>query len=49
MRIVQPKEFKVVSLRECPTPQDQQLCDRSDKAAAMRETPGLPPSPIGGD
>lgn len=29
-----PKEFKVVSLRECPTPKEMQLCDTPDKAAA---------------
>jgi DNA repair protein RadC len=29
----QPQEFKVVSLRECPTPDALQLCDTPDKAA----------------
>jgi DNA repair protein RadC len=29
----QPHEFKVVSLRECPTPDALQLCDTPDKAA----------------
>lgn len=29
-----PKEFKVLALRECPTPADMQLCDTPDKAAA---------------
>lgn len=29
-----PKEFKVVALRECPTPEEMQLCDTPDKAAA---------------
>jgi hypothetical protein len=29
-----PKEFKVQSLRECPTPAEMQLCDTPDKAAA---------------
>lgn len=29
-----PKEFKVVALRECPTPDDMLLCDTPDKAAA---------------
>jgi DNA repair protein RadC len=29
-----PKEFKVLSLRECPTPAEMQLCDTPDKAAA---------------
>lgn len=28
-----PKEFKVVALRECPTPEEMQLCDTPDKAA----------------
>ena len=28
-----PHEFKVVSLRECPTPDDLMLCDTPDKAA----------------
>jgi len=30
----QPCEYKVVALRECPTPQDLALCDTPDKAAA---------------
>ncbi len=34
MHIVQPQEFKVVSLRECPTPEVQRVCDTPDKAAA---------------
>jgi DNA repair protein RadC len=29
-----PKEFKIQSLRECPTPAEMQLCDTPDKAAA---------------
>jgi DNA repair protein RadC len=29
-----PKEFKVQTLRECPTPAELQLCDTPDKAAA---------------
>ncbi len=29
----QPREFKVVSLRECPTPDTLQLCDTPQKAA----------------
>jgi len=39
-----PKEFKLVSLRECPTPAEMQLCDTPDKAAAYwREyVPGHP-------
>jgi DNA repair protein RadC len=28
-----PHEFKVVALRECPTPDDMVLCDTPDKAA----------------
>ena len=30
----QPKEFKLVALRECPTPDAMQLCDTPEKAAA---------------
>jgi DNA repair protein RadC len=29
-----PKEFKILALRECPTPAEMQLCDTPDKAAA---------------
>jgi hypothetical protein len=29
----QPYEYKVVPLRECPTPETLQLCDTPDKAA----------------
>src|SRR6185437_2759538 len=29
----QPKEFKVVALRECPTPENMQLCDTPDRVA----------------
>ena len=29
----QPKEFKVVALRECPTPEEMQLCDTPERAA----------------
>ena len=29
-----PKEFKIINLRECPTPAEMQLCDTPDKAAA---------------
>src|SRR5262245_44088714 len=29
----QPYEYKVVPLRECPTPEAMQLCDTPDKAA----------------
>jgi antirestriction protein ArdC len=31
--VEQPKEFKVVSLRECPTPEHMQICDTPDTAA----------------
>ncbi|HUA66983.1 MAG TPA: JAB domain-containing protein [Candidatus Saccharimonadales bacterium] len=30
----QPQEWKIVSLRECPTPADIQLCDTPEQAAA---------------
>lgn len=29
----QPQEWKLISLRECPTPEDLQLCDTPDRAA----------------
>jgi DNA repair protein RadC len=32
-RKYQPKEWKVVALRECPTPDRLQMCDTPDKAA----------------
>ena len=32
--IFNPKEFKLLALRECPTPSEMQLCDTPDKAAA---------------
>jgi DNA repair protein RadC len=32
-RKYQPKEWKVVALRECPTPERLQLCDTPEKAA----------------
>ena len=28
-----PHEYKVTSLRECPTPENLQLCETPDKAA----------------
>jgi hypothetical protein len=28
-----PYEYKVTALRECPTPENLQLCDTPDKAA----------------
>jgi DNA repair protein RadC len=33
-RVFNPKEFKLQSLRECPTSAEMQLCDTPDKAAA---------------
>lgn len=33
----EPCEYKVVALRECPTPEDMQLCDTPEKAAAYWE------------
>ena len=36
--VFNPKEFKVVSLRECATPAEMQLCDTPDKAAAYWRT-----------
>jgi DNA repair protein RadC len=32
-QLFNPKEFKLLSLRECPTPAEMQLCDTPDKAA----------------
>ena len=39
-----PKEFKILSLRECSTPAEMQLCDTPDKAAAYwrEHVPGHP-------
>jgi DNA repair protein RadC len=34
MNAFQPKELKIVSLRECPTPEQMLLCDTPDVAAA---------------
>jgi hypothetical protein len=34
----QPQEWKIVSLRECPTPDELQLCDTPDRAAAYWKT-----------
>lgn len=34
----QPQEWKIVSLRECPTPLDLQVCDTSEQAAAYWRT-----------
>ena len=31
MKTFNPKEFKVVALRECPLPQDLQICDTPEK------------------
>jgi len=33
MRTFNPKEFKVVALRECPVPESMQMCDTPEKAA----------------
>jgi DNA repair protein RadC len=33
MRSLNPKEFKVTALRECPVPEEMLLCDTPDKAA----------------
>ena len=33
-RSFNPKEFKVVALRECPTPEEMQTIDTPDRAAA---------------
>jgi DNA repair protein RadC len=33
MRAFCPKEFKVVALRECPLPEQMQLCDTPERAA----------------
>lgn len=34
----QPHEWKIISLRECPTPDEMQLCDEPDRAAAYWRT-----------
>jgi hypothetical protein len=31
--VISPKEFKVVSLRECPLPEEMQMCDTPQRAA----------------
>lgn len=43
-RVFNPKEFKLLALRECPTPSEMQLCDTPDKAAAYwrQHVPGHP-------
>jgi DNA repair protein RadC len=33
-RISQPKEWKLVPLRECPTPDEMQICDTPERAAS---------------
>jgi len=40
----QPQEWKIVSLRECPTPENMQQCETPDQAAAYWKThiPGHP-------
>ena len=30
----QPQEWKIISIRECPTPEEMQLCTAPDQAAA---------------
>jgi hypothetical protein len=40
-----PYEYKVVPLRECPTPESLQLCDTPDKAAEYRRL-HLPKNPF---
>src|SRR6185503_13642370 len=37
-RVFIPKEFKILSMRECPVPGEMQLCDTADKAAAYFRT-----------
>jgi len=32
LKPIDPKEFKVVALRECPTPMEMQVCDTPEKA-----------------
>jgi DNA repair protein RadC len=40
----QPQEWKLISLRECPTPEGMQVCDTPDRAAAYwREHVGTHP------
>jgi DNA repair protein RadC len=34
----QPKEWKIIALRECPTPENMQLCDTPERAAAYWTT-----------
>lgn len=34
----QPQEWKIISLRECPTPEDMQLCDTPDRAVSYWRT-----------
>lgn len=31
--MINPKEYKVISLRECPTPKDLQMCDNPEKVS----------------
>jgi hypothetical protein len=51
--VFNPKEFKLLALRECPTPAEMQLCDTPDKAAAYwwQNVPAHPfarPWPVSG-
>jgi len=45
MKPFNPKEYKLVSLRECPLPDKMQLCDTPDKVAAYWEV-AIKPSPL---
>jgi DNA repair protein RadC len=38
MRPFNPKEYKVTALRECPLPQEMQICDTPEKAVAYWRT-----------
>jgi DNA repair protein RadC len=38
MKAIQPQEFRIVSLRECPIPTDLALCDQPERAAAYWRT-----------
>lgn len=33
MKTLNPKEFKIMALRECPVPTEMQICDTPDQAA----------------
>ena len=38
MKSINPREWKLVSLRECPTPAEMQICDTPERAAAYWRT-----------